>query len=109
MLVFLNIGETHVPYLHEGADWKPWPSPWMPFEGNRCSRRESRRHRIACLEWIDSELSQLLDAFRPCTTIACVDHGDCWDEDGLWVHGVSHLSTLTVPLLMHVRGKPISL
>ncbi len=109
IFVFLNIGETHVPYWHEDADWEPWPSPCVPFGGNQCSRRESRRRQIACLEWVDSQLSPILDAFRPCTTIACADHGDCWGENGLWEHGISHPSTLTVPLLMRVRGEPISL
>ena len=109
LFVFLNVGETHVPYWHEDADWEPWPSPCIPFGGNQCSRYESRKRQIACLEWVDSQLAQLLDAFRPCTTIACADHGDCWGEDGLWEHGISHPCTLTVPLLMRVRGKPISL
>ena len=35
--------------------------------------------------------------------------GDCWEENGLWEHGVSHPSTLTVPLLMRVRGVPPAL
>ena len=33
----------------------------------------------------------------------------CWGENGLWEHGISHPSKLTVPLLMRVQGKPISL
>ena len=109
VFVFLNVGETHVPYWHEDADWAPWPSPCLPFGGSQCSRRESRRRQIACLEWVDSELVSLLDAFQPCTILACSDHGDCWGEDGLWEHGISHPSTLTVPLLMRLRGQPISL
>ena len=109
LFVFLNIGETHVPYWHEDADWEPWPSPCIPFGGNECSRRESRKRQIACLEWVDSQLIPLLDTFRNCTTFACADHGDCWGEDGLWEHGISHPATLTVPLLMRVRGKPVSI
>ena len=109
VFAFLNIGETHVPYWHEDADWEPWPSPCVPFGGSQCSRDESRRRQIACLEWVDSKLLPLLNGFRPCTTIACADHGDCWGEDGLWEHGISHPSTLTVPLLMRVRGQPISI
>ena len=108
IFLFLNIGETHVPYWHEDAEWDPWPSPCVPFGGNQCSRRESRRRQIACLEWIDCQLAPLLKAFRASTTIACADHGDCWGENGLWEHGISHPSTLTVPLLMRVRGKPVS-
>ena len=37
----------------------------------------------------------------------CADHGDCWGEDGLWEHGISHPATLTVPLLLRVRGVPV--
>ena len=109
VFVFLNVGETHVPYWHEEADWEAWPSPCVPFGGSSCSRRESRKRQIACLEWVDSELSPLLKTFRSCTTLACADHGDCWGEDGLWEHGISHPATLTVPLLMRVKGKPVSL
>ncbi len=109
IFLFLNIGETHVPYWHEDADWEPWPSPCVPFGGSKCSHKESRRRQIACLEWVDSQLAPLLDAFQPCTTIVCADHGDCWGEDGLWEHGISHQATLTVPLLMRYRGEPITL
>ena len=109
LFVFLNVGETHVPYWHEDADWERWPSPCVPFGKSRCSRRESRRRQIECLEWVDSQLATFLDAFSPCTVLACSDHVDCWGEDDLWEHGISHQATLTVPLLMRVRGEPISL
>ena len=91
LFVFLNIGETHVPYWHEGANWEPWPSPCIPFGGSQCSRRESRRRQIACLEWVDSQLFSLLGAFMPSTILACADHGDCWGEDELWEHGIGTL------------------
>ena len=86
------LGETHVPYWHEDAEWDPWPSRCVPFGGNQCSRRKSRRRQIACLEWIDCQLAPLLKALRASTTIACADHGDCWGENGR-EHGVSHPST----------------
>ena len=108
IFAFLNIGETHVPYWHKDADWDPWPSPCVPFGSSQCSRQESQRRQIACLEWVDCQLSTLLDAFKSCTILACADHGDCWGEDGLWEHGISHPATLTVPLIMRVRGEAIS-
>ena len=46
----------------------------------------------------------LLEGFREATTVLTADHGDCWGEDGLWEHGISHRRTLEVPLLMRVRG-----
>ena len=105
--VFLNVGETHVPYWHEGADWDRWPSPCVPFGDEHCCASESARRQRSCLEWVDLQLSPLLDRFIDGTVLICADHGDCWGEDGLWEHGVSHQFTLTVPLLLRVRGVPI--
>ncbi len=106
--VFLNVGETHVPYWHEGAEWERWPSPCVPFGGPGCSAEDSQRRQVACLEWVDRMLAPLLLRFSPGTVLVCADHGDCWGEDGLWEHGVSHWATLTVPLLLRVRGIPVS-
>ena len=105
--VFLNVGETHVPYWHEGADWDRWPSPCVPFGSDDCCAFESSRRQRACLQWVDTQLAQLLDRFSSGTIVVCADHGDCWGEDGLWEHGISHPATLTVPLLMRVRGKAV--
>lgn len=110
--VFLNVGETHVPYWHEGASWPQHPSPCLPFGGDptrglRCSRSRSRRRQRSCLEWVDAQLGPLLQRFASGTVLVCADHGDCWGEDGLWEHGISHWATLTVPLLLRVRGVPI--
>jgi len=107
VFLFLNIGETHVPYWHSNAPWDPFPSPCVPFGSDSCSRRESRRRQRACLEWVDKQLADLLQAWSSSTIIVCADHGDCWGEDGLWEHGVSHWATLTVPLVLRVRGVPI--
>ncbi len=108
VFVFLNIGETHVPYWHEGASWDCWPSPCVPFGGKECSAEASRVRQQACLEWVDKQLASLLERFSNSTILAFADHGDCWGEDGLWEHGVSHKETLTVPLLIRVRGIPVS-
>lgn len=105
--VFLNIGETHVPYWHEEATWPREPSPCVPFEGRRNSRRRCRQQQRDCLEWVDQELAPLLARYKDHTMLVCADHGDCWGEDGLWEHGVSHWATLTVPLLMRTRGVPV--
>ena len=107
VFLFLNVGETHVPYWHEGASWDRWPSPCLPFGGSDCSASESRSRQLACLEWVDSKLASLITRFSKATILACADHGDCWGEDGLWEHGIRHPATLTVPLLMRVRGVPV--
>ena len=106
--LFLNVGETHVPYWHVGASWPRKPSPCIAFGGDACDAAESARRQQACLEWVDGRLAPLLTKFSDGTVLVCADHGDCWGEDGLWEHGVSHPATLTVPLLLRVRGTPIS-
>ena len=108
VFLFLNIGETHVPYWHEEAEWSRTPSPCRPFGGDSCSAIESARRQGDCLAWIDTQLNALVSRFLHATTLVCADHGDCWGEDGLWEHGISHPCTLTVPLLLRVRGQPVS-
>lgn len=104
--VFINVGETHVPYFHEGAPWDWSDNPCVAFQEKDRSA-ECRRRQRACLEYADRLLAPLLDAFAGATILLCADHGDCWGEDGLWEHGVSHPMTLTVPLLIRYRGRPV--
>ena len=92
-LSFSERRETHVPYWHEGASWDPWPSPCSPFGGPDCSASKSRSRQLACLEWVDYKLASLITRFSDATILACADHGDCWGEDGLWEHGISHPAT----------------
>ena len=106
VFLFLNVGETHVPYHHPGAPWEAGHNPCIPF-GTANDPGECRRRQLACLEWVDERLAPLVERFRSATTLACADHGDCWGEDGLWEHGIPHEMTLTVPLLLRVRGSPI--
>ena len=106
LLLFLNVGETHVPYWHRGADWDPADNPCVPFQRvNR--RRDCRWRQRACLEYVDGLLAPLIGAFLPATAVITADHGDCWGEQGLWEHGISHRRTLEVPLLMRVQGQAI--
>jgi hypothetical protein len=106
VFVFLNVGETHVPYYFNGAEWDPDDNPCVPFQKiNREAECRQRQHR--CCEFADGMLCNLLAAFSQSTILICGDHGDCWGEDGLWEHGVSHRCTLTVPLLVRVRGVPV--
>ena len=107
VFLFLNVGETHVPYWHEGAPWPRRPSPCIAFGGDACDAVESARRQRACLQWVDRQLARLLQRFSAGTTLVCADHGDCWGEDGLWEHGISHPATLTVPLLLRVHGEPV--
>jgi hypothetical protein len=99
--VFLNVGETHVPYYHEGAPWDPTINPCVPF-GTGNDAAECRRRQVACLEFVDTALAGLLERFGNQLTLICADHGDAWGEDGLWEHGISHDAVLEVPLLIRL-------
>ncbi|HEY7944321.1 MAG TPA: sulfatase-like hydrolase/transferase [Casimicrobiaceae bacterium] len=101
--VFLNLSETHVPYWHDGAPWDRAYNPCVPF-GRNNDAAEARRRQVACIEYCDTALAPLLDRFADGTVIVCSDHGDCWGEDGLWAHGVSHARTLEVPLLFRLAA-----
>ena len=102
VFAFLNVGETHVPYYHEGAPWDSGHNPCVPFS-DRNDAEECRRRQRACLEFADRALKPLLDAFRDASVLICADHGDCWGEDGLWEHGIHHAKVIEVPLLLRVN------
>jgi Sulfatase len=104
VFLFLNLGETHVPYFFKSASWDPRYNPCVPFGSNN-DRFECRRRQIACVEYVDRALAELLTLFAGATTIICADHGDCWGEDGVWEHGISHPKVLEVPLLFHLGAR----
>jgi hypothetical protein len=101
VFAFINVGETHVPYYHDGAPWSVESNPCVPFSDNN-NAAECRRRQRACLEFADSLLAPLLEMARSGTILVCGDHGDCWGEDGLWEHGFYHPKVLEVPLLFRL-------
>lgn len=101
VFTFLNLGETHVPYYFQGADWSPKDNPCVPFSEHNDAEKSRYRQQKA-LEYVDDQLADLLEAFTASTTVICADHGDCWGEDGLWEHGISHEKVLEVPLLFRL-------
>jgi hypothetical protein len=106
LFVFLNIGETHVPYYYSGATWDKNYNPCIPF-GTQNDANVCRERQTKCLEFVDEKLGPLLDKFAHASTLICSDHGDCWGEDGLWEHGIHHEKVLTVPLIIRLNSKPI--
>lgn len=98
---FLNIGETHVPYYFEGADWSVDDNPCIPFSDLNDAEK-ARYRQIKSIEFVDQEVAGLLKSFAGATIVVCADHGDCWGEDGLWEHGISHEKVLEVPLLFRL-------
>jgi hypothetical protein len=103
VFVFLNLAETHAPYYYDNAPWDARYNPATAF-GENNDAAECRRRQVACVEWCDAVLEPLLARFANDTIIVCADHGDCWGEDGLWEHGVSHEKTLEVPLLFRLAA-----
>jgi arylsulfatase A-like enzyme len=93
-----------VPYYFEGAPWSPGDNPCVPFSDDN-DAQEARRRQVLALEWVDGQLAALLEAFSESTVILCSDHGDCWGEDGLWEHGISHEKVLEVPLLFRLGAR----
>ena len=91
LFVFLNVGETHVPYWHEDANWEQWPNPCIPFEENDAlvKKVEDVRLRLSGLT-LRFLLIGLQKLYHPCRA----DHGDCWGEDGLWEHELAILQRL---------------
>jgi len=105
LFVFLNIGETHVPYYYNGAPW---------VRENRCiafgtnnDAEICRERQTKCLEFVDKKLGPLLEKFENASILICSDHGDCWGEDNLWEHGFHHEKVLTVPLIIRLNSKPV--
>lgn len=105
VFAFMNIGETHVPYCHEGAGWGWEHNPCVPFSEHN-DAAVCRQRQTACLEFVDGQVASLLDAFSDSTIIVCADHGDCWGEDGLWEHGIYHLKVFEVPFLYRLGAPP---
>ncbi len=103
---FINVGETHVPYWHEGANWSSDDNPCQPFQ-TEDRYTDCRDRQKACLEFSDYHLREVIREHMDSTIVICADHGDCWGEDGLWEHGVAHEMTTTVPLLIRIRGIPV--
>ena len=106
MFVFMNIGETHVPYWHQGASWELDDGPCRAFaEGNDPDLCRERQR--ACLEFVDAQLAPVLDRFDGANAIVCADHGDAWGEDGQWGHGFQHPKVIDVPLLFRLTTPPV--
>lgn len=104
VFVFLNVGETHTPYWHEGASWSADDNPCRPFQ-TVDRRADCVARQRACLEHVDAVVAPLLQRFAVASVVVTADHGDCWGEDGVWEHSVSHAATLTVPLVFRIEPR----
>jgi hypothetical protein len=121
---FLNLGETHYPYMLEGKDL-----PYIPgvhgalrslaegqdaggslHAGNGASgngffdgevMRHLHRQQVKCVEYVDSLIGALYDKAPPETHFMVMsDHGDAFGEGGFFGHGpVMHEKVFEVPFI----------
>jgi len=105
LFIFINVGETHVPYYYNGANWDR-ENRCVAF-GTNNDAEICRMRQTKCLEFIDEKIGRLLEKFADASVLICSDHGDCWGEDGLWEHGFHHEKVITVPLIIRLNSKPV--
>ncbi len=116
---FLNLIETHTPYMHYGADRKEyamqardymaWP-PQVDEEKRLSKGRQLHEAQIAAAEHLDKRMGEFLTKLPANTfVILTADHGECFGEDGFWGHGVYHPKVMEVPMLAFMldASKPI--
>jgi membrane-anchored protein YejM (alkaline phosphatase superfamily) len=118
--LFVNYGETHSPFRHEGM-------PEDPALDQRFSKRrlfnqsgvlrqdwhfdrEGFARQVACAEFLDARTGELIDLLRqrgrPTTVVVCGDHGECFGEHGMYGHGFYHEKVMQVPMLIFRLNAP---
>jgi membrane-anchored protein YejM (alkaline phosphatase superfamily) len=112
---FVNYGETHSPFRHEGMAAPPGdvdrryslPRLWNQT-GLRTEQwtfdEEAYRRQVDCAAYLDARTGELVELFRRrgrrTVVVVCADHGECFGEDGLYGHAFYHERVMEVPLLV---------
>jgi len=124
---FLNLGETHYPYMLSGEDLPILHGVNGVFKNlddmvthvgdhtevrteladrffNREQLDQLRQQQIVCVEYVDRQLGRLFEKTPPNThVIVTADHGELFGEDGFFGHGpIMHEKVFEVPF---VEGK----
>lgn len=99
--LFMNLGETHFPYIYEACKWegevRNHTRPFgMPDE---CHKRQR-----ACLEFLDGQLARLFATVSNAQVVICADHGDAFGENGMWGHSFYHPKVMEVPMIVAEWG-----
>ena len=84
IFMYINFSAIHYPNCHY-------------VEGKM---RDDKESHAAALQYIDSQLPRLFQAFQKRSNtlvIALSDHGTCYGEDGYEYHCISHETVYTVP------------
>ena len=105
---FMNLIETHSPYMHYGDDREEYgikargEMNFPPQESSdELNNRGKKLHKaqIAAAEYCDSKLPELFDNLPENTlVILTADHGEAFGEDGFWGHGIYHPKVMNVPM-----------
>lgn len=112
---FLNLGETHYPYMLDGDDlphisgvhgvFKNLDNDLNASTSNKFFEEEEmkmlHRQQIKTVEYVDGVLGTLIEK-APVNThfIITGDHGECFGEGGYFGHGpIMHEKVLQVPFL----------
>ncbi len=113
--LFLNLGETHYPYMLDGANMPHVSGVHGVFKHMDDNLGESTQDRffddeqmrslhqqqIKCVEHVDTLLDELISK-APVNThfVITADHGECFGEGGYFGHGpIVHEKVLQVPFL----------
>jgi arylsulfatase A-like enzyme len=110
---FLNLGETHYPYMLSGEGLphisglhgvlkgmdKERPAEESSFSDEQM--RMLQQQQITCVEYIDGLVGKLMEMTPPNTHfIVTADHGELFGEDGYFGHGpVMHEKCFEVPFV----------
>jgi hypothetical protein len=112
---FLNLGETHYPYMLSGDDLPhvsgvhgvlkamaadaPEPTGRQTFDDEQM--RMLQRQQVKCVEYIDGQIGRLMAMTPPNTHfIVTADHGELFGEDGYFGHGpIMHEKCFEVPFV----------
>jgi len=121
---FLNLGETHYPYMLSGADMphisgvhgalKSMADPQRakaradePFSAEQLKALHAQQ--VRCVEYLDGLIGKLM-AKAPENTyfIVTSDHGELFGEDGYFGHGpIMHEKCFEIPFVEgHVAARP---
>jgi membrane-anchored protein YejM (alkaline phosphatase superfamily) len=111
---FLNLGETHYPYMLSGENLphisglhgvlkgmdNDMPTPaWHGFEEGQM--RMLQDQQIKCVEYLDGHIGRLMAMTPPNTHfIVTADHGELFGEEGYFGHGpIMHEKCFEVPFV----------
>jgi hypothetical protein len=112
---FLNLGETHYPYMLSGADLphisgvhgalkamdatEAATSGRQTFEPGQMEML--RRQQVKCVEYVDGQVGRLMSTAPPNVHyIVTADHGELFGEDGYFGHGpIMHEKVFEVPFV----------